>query len=99
VVTAAAILYVFRKTAENPAAVAAYRKFLSGQILVKGPVTSTIVDRVQQKMARVQSELPGWVQRNGRHVTVKQLTDALTAVMETGNPVRWRQQKTIYLRL
>jgi hypothetical protein len=79
---------VFRRAAENADALTAYRKFLNGQTLVEGPVTPTILDRVQQKMARVQSELPLWVQRYGRHVTVKQLTDALTTAMQTGDPVR-----------
>ena len=80
--------YVFRKAAENPAALEAYRKFLRGQALVEGPVTPTIVDRVQQKIRRIQSELPGWVQRNGSQAKVKQLTDSLTAAMEIGDPVR-----------
>lgn len=80
--------YVFRKAAENPAALEAYRKFVSGQALVEGPATPTIFERVPQKIARIQSELSGWVQRNGGHAKVKQLTDALTAAMETGDPVR-----------
>jgi len=79
--------YVFRKAAENPTALEAYRKFLSGQALVEGPVSPTILDRLPQKIARVQSELPGWVQRNGGQAKVKQLTDVLTAAMETGDPV------------
>jgi len=80
--------YVFRKAAENPTALAAYRKFLNGQALIEGPITPTIVDRIAEKITRIQSVLPGWVQRNGRHREVKQLTDELDAAMATGDPVK-----------
>jgi hypothetical protein len=54
----------FRQATENPEALAAYARFLRGEKLVESEGFSG--PGFQEKMRRLQSELPGWMQKTGR---------------------------------
>ncbi len=56
----------FRKATENPECLTAYAKFLRGEKLVESAATGFSSEALQEKMQRIQSELPGWVQKNGQ---------------------------------
>jgi hypothetical protein len=57
----------FRKIAENPAALAAYRKFLSGAALDEAPIPVPVIPPADlpDKIHTVQAKLPGWIEKNG----------------------------------
>ncbi|WP_240907000.1 hypothetical protein [Paludisphaera rhizosphaerae] len=55
----------FRKATENPEALAAYAKFLKGEPLVESAATGFSSKAFQDKMRRIQAELPAWVQKSG----------------------------------
>jgi hypothetical protein len=57
----------FRKVAESPSALAAYRKFLHGEPLNEAPIAipaippAGLIDKIHE----VQAKVPGWIQKNG----------------------------------
>ena len=57
----------FRRIAESPSALAAYRKFLRGEALQEAPIATPQIPPVGliEKIHKVQAELPGWIQKNG----------------------------------
>jgi len=65
----------FRKVAENPDAIQAYRKFLRGEKLVEG-VSQAPTRRFFAKMGQLKQKLPPYVQANGPS-KVQQLYEAL----------------------
>lgn len=54
----------FRKATENPEALRDYAKFLRGEKLVEAG--KGFSEAFQEKMSRIQTELPGWIQKTGR---------------------------------
>ncbi len=52
----------FRKATKNSEALAAYAKFLRHEPLVETAPTSFSTEAFQEKMQRIQRELPAWVQ-------------------------------------
>jgi hypothetical protein len=67
----------FRKATENPEAMAAYAKFLRGETLVESAGSGFSPERFQAKMRRIQSDLPGWVEKSGRHADAMPLMQKL----------------------
>ena len=53
----------FRKATENPECLAAYAKFLRHEPLVETASTGFSASALQDKMHRIQKELPDWVQK------------------------------------
>jgi len=56
----------FRKATENPQALADYAKFLRGEKLVESASQGFSSSGFQEKMQKIQAELPGWMQKTGR---------------------------------
>lgn len=56
----------FRKATENPDALAAYAKFLRGETLVESAPQGFSSAALQDKMRKIQTELPLWIQITGR---------------------------------
>jgi len=74
----------FRRAAEQDEAIAAYREFLRGDTLVEGP--PTILERLPEKMRRIQAEMPGWIAgRRERQARAQPHFDALTAALEAND--------------
>ena len=67
----------FRKAAENPEALAAYAKFLRHATLVESAATGFSSQAFQEKMHRIQKELPGWVQKSGKQAQAMPLVQEL----------------------
>jgi hypothetical protein len=58
----------FRRIAENPDSLAAYRKFLSGDQLAEAPVPgviATLPAGLQDKIRKLQATLPEWLPKHG----------------------------------
>jgi hypothetical protein len=71
----------FRRATENEEALAAYAKFLKHE-----PLTETSAgfssEALQEKMHRIQSDLPQWVQKTGRQAEAAPLIQKLNALMK-----------------
>lgn len=72
----------FRLATENAQAIAAYRKFLSGQALVK-----TVVDGLPEKMQRMVVRMPLWLQAGGDPSQVQPLLETMWAYLRANQPV------------
>ena len=72
----------FRRATENPEALAAYAKFLRGDHLVEAAATGFSSEAFQNKMRRIQKDLPGWVQRSGKQAQAMPLTQKLHAFIK-----------------
>ncbi len=72
----------FRKATEGPEALAAYAKFLRHEILVETAPTGFSSEAFQEKMHRIQRELPAWVQKSGQQAPATALTQKLTSFMK-----------------
>jgi hypothetical protein len=74
----------FRKTAEEDSSIAAYRKFLSGDLLEEAPVPVPEVPSAawMSKIRGMQQRLPGYIARNGI-AKVKPLIDRFEAQMKS----------------
>ncbi len=70
----------FRRATENPEALAAYAKFLGGEHLVESAGFSGT--GLQEKMHRIQAELPGWVQKTGRQSEAMPLVQKMQALIK-----------------
>ena len=73
---------LFRKVTENPEALAAYAKFLRHEPLVEAAATGFSASGLQEKMRRIQSEMPAWVQKTGQQAQMSPLTQKLSALMK-----------------
>ena len=71
----------FRRATENTEALSAYAKFLRGETLVE-IATGFSAAAFQDKMHRIQSELPAWVQRSGQQARVMPLTQKLNVLVK-----------------
>ncbi|MGH6847906.1 MAG: hypothetical protein ACREC0_10855 [Methylocella sp.] len=71
----------FRRAAEDPEPLAAYAKFLRGETLVETAPTGFSAEALQDKMHRIQRELPAWAQNSGQQAKVMGLTQKITGLM------------------
>ena len=78
----------FRRAAENPEAISAYRKFLRGEPLVEGPVAASILERLPAKIHRIQAELPAWTRRHNGQARAQPRVEALEAALAVRNLAR-----------
>jgi hypothetical protein len=60
----------FRQATENAEALAAYNKFLRHETLVETVATGFSPEAFQDKMHRIQKDLPDWVQKSGQQAQV-----------------------------
>jgi hypothetical protein len=72
----------FRRATENPEALAAYARFLRHEPLTETAATGFSATALQDKMRRIQSELPAWVQKSGQQAKVAPLTRKLDALLK-----------------
>ena len=72
----------FRRATENPEALAAYAKFLRHEPLVESASAGFSAASLQDKMHRIQKELPAWVQKSGQQAKAMSLTQKLDALMK-----------------
>jgi hypothetical protein len=90
----------FRRTAEHPDALAAYRKFLRGEALIEGAVEATIQERLPAKIRRIQAELPRWVSgHRDRQARAQPRADALTAALQANDLRRAEREADALLAL
>ena len=61
---------MFRKVTENPECLTAYAKFLRHEPLVETASTGFSASNLQDKMHRLQRELPEWAQKSGQQAQV-----------------------------
>lgn len=71
----------FRRAAESPDAIAAYRKFLRGEALIEGPITASILERLPVKIHRIHAELPQWVRAHNGQARAQPHVEALDAAL------------------
>jgi hypothetical protein len=72
----------FRRSTENPEALGAYAKFLRGEPLVESAAQGFSGPGFQDKMHRIQAELPGWVQKSGRQTQAMPLIKNIQALIK-----------------
>jgi len=72
----------FRKATENPEALAAYAKFLRGGELVESAAKGFSGPGFQDKMHRIQAELPGWIQKSGQQAQAMPLIKNIKALIK-----------------
>lgn len=75
----------FRRAAEEPEALAAYRAFLSGAPLVESPARPSILERLPAKIRRIHAELPDWVRRERAQAFAQPLVEALDAALKAND--------------
>ena len=75
----------FRVVTEGEEAIHAYRKFLAGAPLVEAPTTTSYLERLPQKIRRIQRELPAWITKPGNQALVAPLMQALDAALKAKN--------------
>lgn len=71
----------FRLATENPEALSAYAKFLRHETLVETAPTGFSSEAFQDKMHRIQRELPDWVQKPGAQAQVMPLIARIKELM------------------
>jgi hypothetical protein len=79
---------IFRRATENPEALRAYRKFLSGQPLKETPRSATAFSpkRLQAKIQRIHRELPLWVHGQPQRLEAAQhLMEKLDRALKSNN--------------
>ena len=72
----------FRRATENPEALAAYAKFLRGGELAESVSQGFSASSFQDKMHRLQRELPAWVQKSGQQARVAPLAQRLDSLLK-----------------
>ena len=58
--------HFFRRAVEDPEPLAAYAKFLRGEPLIESAAAGFTPEAFQEKMRRIQAELPAWIQKTGQ---------------------------------
>lgn len=79
---------LFRRATENPEALNAYRKFLTGKPLKEIPrsLTAFSPKKLQAKIQRIQSELPNWVHgKPERFAAAQRLMERLDRALKSNN--------------
>ena len=72
----------FRKATENPEALAAYAKFLRGEPLIESAATGFSPQAFQDKMHRIQKDLPDWARQSTHQAEATALTGKLEKLMK-----------------
>ncbi len=72
----------FRQATENPEALAAYAKFLRHQSLIETAPSGFSIEAFQDKMHRVQKDLPGWIQKSGQQAQAMPLVQKLDGLIK-----------------
>ncbi len=75
---------IFRLATENPEAVSAYKKFLRGDILKEEALHASPLKIFQDKMHKIQRELPLWIERTQRQDLAAPLMRQLDALIKRG---------------
>ncbi len=75
----------FRRATEGADAIAAYRRFLSGQALREDPPKPFSLAAFREKLQVMQARLPGWVQRTGRREEAEIFSRRLDEQMKSGD--------------
>jgi hypothetical protein len=70
----------FRRATENPEALTAYARFLRHETLAEA-ASGFSPEAFQDKIHRIQSELPTWVQKSGQQAQVLPLTQKLNSLI------------------
>ncbi len=78
----------FRRATENPEALAAYAKFLRHSALIETAPSGFSSAAFQDKMRRLQKDLPDWVQRSGKQAQAMPLTKKLQTFIKDR---QWQQ--------
>ncbi|MBC8043488.1 MAG: hypothetical protein IAF08_08585 [Rhizobacter sp.] len=75
---------LFRLATENKEALSAYRKFLNGETLIerKRPADTFSPTLFQQKIRRIQAELPAWIQKTHEREKVEPLMQKLDGLIK-----------------
>jgi Spy/CpxP family protein refolding chaperone len=71
----------FRRATESPECLTAYAKFLRGEALVEATAQSFSA-AFQEKMHRIQAELPNWIQKTGRQTEAMPLIHSVMALIK-----------------
>ncbi len=74
----------FRLATENTEAVSAYKKFLDGKFLTEEKPSLSSQTIFQEKIRKIQNELPSWVQKTGRQSKVAPLLQRLDGLIKNG---------------
>ncbi len=72
----------FRRATENPEALGAYARFLRGEPLVESTAQGFSGPGFAEKMHRIQTELPGWVQKSGGQTQAMPLIKNIKALLK-----------------
>ena len=76
----------FRVVTEGDEALAAYRKFLRGEVLVETASASTsYLERLPAKIHRIQQEMPAWIQKTGGQAQAAPLLTRLDAALKAND--------------
>ncbi len=82
----------FRQATENPECLAAYAKFLRGEALVESAAKGFSSSSFAEKMQRIQTELPGWIQKTGRQAEAMSL---IQKVQSLGKEKKWQEMDKV----
>ena len=72
----------FRRATENPEALGAYAKFLRRETLVESAAHGFSGPGFGDKMHRIQTELPGWIQKSGQQAQAMPLIKNIKALLK-----------------
>ena len=73
----------FRQVTENDEALSSYRKFLYGTPLTEATTeTVTLMERLPQKIHKIQKDIPGWIQKTGRQAEAEPLMKRLDFALQ-----------------
>ena len=72
----------FRRATENPEALGAYAKFLRGGQLVESTAQGFSAASLQDKMHRIQAELPDWIHKSGQQARAMPLVQRIQACLK-----------------
>ena len=72
----------FRRATESPECLAAYAKFLRHETLIETAATGFSSEAFQEKMHRIQKELPEWVQKSGQQSQVMPQMEKIKVFMK-----------------
>lgn len=83
----------FRKIAESKGALAAYRKFLTGETLHEAPIPVPVIPPADlpDKIHKIQANLPGWIKKNGP----AQVKDNLEQLDKAIKEKRWDKAEQV----
>jgi hypothetical protein len=72
----------FRQATENPEALASYAKFLRGETLTESAAQGFSSATFQEKMHKIQADLPAWIQKSGQQAEAIRSLDKIKALIK-----------------